>query len=179
MDGDCEVELGEALPEANMLLGAAQALDAATGELQMAVAAWEPTLGDTFTALVVMIPTMSGYFEEWKSSVFVTGTESTEQRFVGVSRLADVSGILHGLDVTYENVQPAIAGADPALAAQVESELTALVAFVDDLYAQETAGTHFSQEQADQLGSELQSRATAIAGQIAQAAELLDVPIEE
>ncbi|MGH2615051.1 MAG: imelysin family protein [Thermomicrobiales bacterium] len=179
MDGDGEIELGEALPDANALLGAAQALDAATAELEQAAQDWEPTPGDTFTALVIMIPTMSGYFEEWKESVFVSGEETDEVRFVGVSRLADVSGILTGLDVTYGNIQPAIESIDPALAEQIEVELGDLVAFVQDLYAQEEDGTQFTPAQADQFGSELQSRATAIAGQISQAAALLDIPIQE
>jgi hypothetical protein len=179
MDGDGAVELGEALPEANALLGAVQALDAATGELQQAVADWEPTAGDAFTALVVMFPTMSGYFEEWKESVFVAGNESEEVRFVGVSRLADVAGILNGLAVTYGNLRPAIDEADPALAEQIAVELESLVTFVQDLRDQEAAGTEFTPEQADQFGSELQSRATAVAGHITQAAALLGVPIED
>lgn len=179
MDADGEIELGEALPEANALLGAAQALDAATAELQSAVADWDPTAGDAFTALVIMIPTMSGYFEEWKGSVFVAGGESEEVRFVGVSRLADVAGILNGLDVTYGNLKPAIDEVDPALSEQIDVELDELVAFVTDLHEQELAGTRFTPEQADQFGSELQARATGIAGQISQAAALLGVEIQE
>jgi hypothetical protein len=178
-DEDGAIELGEALPEANALLGAAQALDQATGELQAAVDAWEPTDSDAFSALVIMIPTMNGYFEEWKESVYVTGAESEEERFVGVSRLADVNGILHGLDVTYGNLKPAIDEADPALSEQIDVELNELVEFVRDLYAQEQAGTQFSEAQADQFGSELQARATGIAGQISQAAALLNVEIQE
>jgi hypothetical protein len=179
MDGDGEIELGEAMPEANALLGGAQALDEATGELAAAVDAWQPTNGDAFTALVVMIPTMSGYFEEWKESVYVAGDASAEGRFVGVSRLADVTGILQGLDVTYSNVKPAIEGADPGLAAQIESELDALIAFVTDLHEQELAGKTFTAEQADLFGTELQNRATGVAGQISQAAGLLGVEIQE
>jgi hypothetical protein len=178
-DEDGTIELGEALPEANALLGASQALDEATGELQAAVDAWEPTAGDAFTALVIMIPTMSGYFEEWKESVYVTGANSEEDHFVGISRLADVNGILHGLDVTYGNLKPAIDEVDPALAKQIDVELNELVDFVKDLYAQEQAGTRFSQEQADQFGGELQARATGIAGQISQAAALLNIEIQE
>jgi hypothetical protein len=179
MDGDGTIELGEAMPEANALLGGARTLDAATGELEQAVQTWQPTPGDAFTALVIMIPTMSGYFEEWKESVFVSGQQSDEDRFVGVSRLADVAGILHGLDVTYENIQPAVAAADPALAEQIEVELGDLVAFVENLRDQEAAGTEFTSEQADQFGNELQSRATGIAGQITQAAALLAIPIQD
>jgi hypothetical protein len=179
MDGDGTIELGEAMPEANALLGGTRALDAATGELEQAVQSWQPTAGDAFTALVIMVPTMSGYFEEWKESVFVSGQQSDEDRFVGVSRLADVAGILHGLDVTYQNLQPAVAAADPALAEQINVELGDLVAFVENLRDQEAAGTEFTSEQADQFGSELQSRATGIAGQITQAAALLSVPIQD
>ena len=70
LDGDGTVEPGEALPDANVLLGSAQALDAATAELGKARSTtWQPNAGDAFTALVVMIPTMSGYFEEWKHLV--------------------------------------------------------------------------------------------------------------
>jgi hypothetical protein len=179
MDDDGTLELGEALPEANVLLGAAQALDSATAELEQAVQTWQPTPGDAFTALVIMVPTMSGYFEEWKESVFVSGQQSDEDHFVGVSRLADVAGILHGLDVTYENIQPAVTAADPALAEQIEVEMDELVAFVGNLHDQEAAGTQFTPEQADQFGSELQSRATGIAGQITQAAALLAIPIQD
>jgi hypothetical protein len=50
---------------------------------------------------------------------------------------------------------------------------------VQDLSDQESAGTRFTPEQADQFGSELQSRATAAAGQITQAAALLDIPIQD
>lgn len=179
MDGDGEIELGEALPEANRLLGSAQALDAATGELQTAAAAWAPTLSDAFTALVVMIPTMSGYFEEWKGSVFVAGDATDEVRFVGVSRLADIVGILSGLEIAYETVRPAVEAADPAMAVQAETELRALREFVAALHQQELDGTRFSPAQADQFGAELQSRATATAGQIAQAAALLEVPLAD
>jgi hypothetical protein len=126
-----------------------------------------------------MIPTMSGYFEEWKLSPYVLGEESTSRGFIANSRLLDVLGILGGLDVTYDRLAPLVDGADPALQAQIRGELDGLVAFVKDLYDREGAGTRFTPEQADQFGSELQSRATALAGQIAQAAALLNIPIAE
>ncbi len=179
IDGDGTADqLGDSIPDANVLLGSAQALDAATSELQQAIADWQPTLNDAFTAMVVMIPTMDGYFEEWSLSPFVLGEASTQTRFVGTSRLVDVAGILGGLDVTFEKVAPLIEEASPELHQQTEAELDALVSFVNDLYQQEEAGTRFTPEQADQFGTELQTRATALAGQIAQAAALLDVEIQ-
>ena len=42
-------------------------------ELDAAARKWEPTLQDALTALVVMTPTMSEYFEAWKNSRFVAG----------------------------------------------------------------------------------------------------------
>jgi hypothetical protein len=179
LDGDGGIEATEALPDANLLLGSARALDAATADLEQAITGWEPNLGDAFTALVIMIPTMSGYFEEWKLSPYVLGEESTSRGFIANSRLLDVLGILGGLDVTYDRVAPLVANADPALETQIRGELDGLIAFVQDLYDQETAGARFTPEQADQFGSELQSRATSAAGQITQAAALLDVPIQD
>jgi hypothetical protein len=179
LNGDGQIEETEAIPDANLLLGSAQALDTATADLEQSIGDWDPNLSDAFTALVVMIPTMSGYFEEWKLSPYVLGEESTTRGFVANSRLLDVLGILGGLDVTYDRVSPLIAGSDPDLETVTRSELDELIAFVQDLYDRENAGTRFTPEQADQFGSELQSRATALAGQIVQAAALLAVPIQE
>lgn len=179
MDGDGAQEVGEALPNADVLLGGTRALDAGTTDLQAAIDAWQPTLDDAFTALVVMIPTMGGYFEEWKLSPYVLGDEAEGGSFVANSRLLDVLGILGGLELTYDKVAPLIAAENADLEAQVRRELGGVVGFVEDLEAQEAAGTRFTPEQADQFGGELQSRATALAGQITQAAALLGVTIAE
>jgi hypothetical protein len=177
MDGDGTVELGEALPEANVLLGSAQALDKATADLGKAIDEWEPNLSDAFTALVVMIPTMEEYFGQWKNSPFVEGAQSTEGEFVANSRLIDVLGILRGLQLTYEKVSPEISSEHPELETQIKSELDGMIAFVDDLHGKEEAGTRFTPEQADLYGSELQTRASSLAGQITQAAGLIGVEI--
>lgn len=177
-NGDGAMDVGEALPNANVLLGSMQALDAATAEMQTAISAWEPTLPDAFTALVVMIPTMSGYFEEWKLSSFVLGEESTQKNFVANSRLLDVLGILHGLEITWERVGPVVVASDPMMAEKIQREMNELIAFVQDLYDREKAGTRFTPEEADQFGAELQDRATALAGEITQSAAVLDIQIE-
>jgi Imelysin len=178
-DGDGQLEPGEALPEANVLLGSVRSLEGATAELQGAIDAWQPTLDDAFTALVVMIPTMSGYFEEWKHSSFVLGDASDESAFIANSRLVDVLGILGGLRVTYDKVSPLLIANEPAMAAQIDRELTGIIAFVQDLQTREAAGTRFTPEQADQFGAELQSRAVALAGQLSQAAALLGIDLQD
>jgi hypothetical protein len=177
MDGDGTQELGEVLPEANILQGSVVALDDATTQLQQAVDAWQPTLEDAFTALTTMIPTINQYFEQWKLSTFVTGEQSTETAFVAVSRLSDINGIFHGLDVTYDGIRPAVAAVDPDLDAQIDAGFTDLVGYVADLYAQESGGTHFTPEQADLFGAEAQSRATKLAGLVSQAVALLGLQV--
>lgn len=179
LDGDGQITLGEALPEANMLLGAAAGLDEAAGQMVAAIEEWQPTTSDAFTALVVMIPTMNEYFEQWKLSAFVAGDSSAESAFVGSSRLFDIMNILNGLDVTYDNVAVLVEEADAEQHAQIMDGFSDLRGFVDDLYTQEQAGESFSSEQADLFGTEAQGKATDLAGQVAQVAAMLHINIEE
>lgn len=179
LNGDGELVIGEALPNANVLLGAAEGLDQATAEMVTAIEAWEPTTSDAFTALVVMIPTMNEYFEQWKLSAYVSGEAAEETAFIGASRLFDITSILNGLDVTYQNVSVLVEGADTDLDAQINDGFNDLRSYVDDLYTQEQNGTTFTAEQADLFGTEAQAKATALSGQVAQAAALLEVEIAE
>jgi hypothetical protein len=178
MDGNGTVEFGEALPDANVLKGVADAFAAKSGELLKAAEAWEPTEEDAFTALVVMIPTMDEYFGAWKESRYVAGDAASSIQFVATSRLQDIADILAGLEVVYGSVKPAVAGADAAQAAQIEGNLQGLRAYVQEILAKERAGQKFTAENADLYGAEAQQRATAIAGQLTQAAAKLGVDIE-
>jgi hypothetical protein len=178
-DGNGTVDFGEAMPDANVLRGAVDAMDKYTADLKSAAEAWQPTEQDAFTALVVMVPTMSEYFESWKNSRFVAGEESTQRDFVVISRLSDIVDILGGLEIVYDNLEPRIAGVDSAQSQQIDQSLTDLRQFVADIYQEEQGGKQFTAEEADLLGSEAQDRATAIAGQISQAAAQLGVEIEE
>ncbi|MEZ4572628.1 MAG: imelysin family protein [Thermomicrobiales bacterium] len=171
LDGDGEVGAVDVLPEANIFVAAAEGLDGATAEMIDAIAAWEPTLSDVFTAEVTMIPTMNEYFEQWKNSVYVAGSEeSDENAFVGLSRLFDINGILSGLNTAYQELSPAVAGVDAELDSQIQSGFDELVSFVADLFEQEQEGVEFSPEEADLYGTEAQDQATALAGQVAQVA---------
>lgn len=179
LDGDGEIEFTEGLPEANIFLGATAGLDDATQEMLDAINEWVPTEEDAFTALVVMVPTMNEYFEQWKLSAYVAGNDTEEASFVAVSRLFDINGILTGLDFTYENVGVLVENEDPELFTQIDVGLDELLAYVQDLFQQEQAGKVFTAEEADLFGTEAQERATEIAGQVAQAAALLGIEIEE
>ena len=179
LDGNGTSEFGEVLPDADVLVAAAEAFDTYANELAAAGEAWQPSESDAFTALVVMVPTMSEYFGQWKESRFVQGDESSGAAFNVVSRLSDINDILSGLEVVYAGVKPLVAEADPAQAEQTGTELADLRAFIGDLYETEQAGDLFASEEADTLGTEAQERGTAIAGQVSQIAAELGIPIEQ
>jgi Imelysin len=179
IDGDGKVEFGEGLPDANIFLATTRDFDKYARELDSEAAGFEPTGSDAFSALVIMTPTMSEYFEAWKNSRFVSGSKASEQAFVATSRLSDIADILEGLVFTYDGVEPLVAEADPQQAQQTEESLAKLHDFAARLRDKEEDGRQYSAEEADTLGSQAQEQAEAIAGQITQAAAKLDIELEE
>jgi hypothetical protein len=178
LDGDGQIEFGEAVPDADFLVAAAKDFAINAQDLDGAAKEWEPTQQDAFTALVVMTPTMSEYFEAWKQSRFVAGSKSKEPVFVAASRLQDIEGILGGLVLVYEQVEPSVAETDAEQAKQTGSELKELHAFAAKLRDEEAGGRKFTAREADTLGSDAQDRAEAIAGQVSQAAGQLGIKLE-
>ena len=178
VDGDGKIAFGEALPDPRFYLAAVEEFDSQAKDLDASAKKWSPTEQDALTALVVMTPTMSEYFEAWKNSRFVAGAEATEKSFVGASRLQDIADILGGLELIYANVQPRIAEANAEQAKQTGQSLTELEAFAARLRDQEANGKKFTAEDADTLGREAQDRAEAIAGQVTQAAKQLGIELE-
>jgi hypothetical protein len=179
LDGDGRVEFGESVPDADFYLAVARDFEKYAKELDAAAREWEPTPADALTALVVMTPTMSEYFEAWKNSRFIAGSKATETAFVAASRLQDIADILGGLVLVYDNVEPLIAKADKQQAQQTKESLSKLHAFAAELQEKEAGGRKYTAEEADTLGSQAQERAEAIAGQITQAAAKLNIEIEE
>jgi hypothetical protein len=179
LDGNGKNEFGEVLPDANVLKGSVDLLAQMSNDLDAAAQAWEPTESDAFTALAVMVPTMSEYFGSWRDSRFVIGDASTQRDFVAISRLADIQGILGGLQIVHQNVSPLIETVDAEQNAQIAEGLESLKLFVKDVYDDEQAGKTFTPEEADLLGAEAQNRATAITGQIVQVASQLNITIAE
>ncbi len=179
LDGDGTAGFGDRLPDALVLLAGAAALDDYTGQLAAAADAWQPTTADAFTALVVMIPTMSEYFDSWKGSRFVAGETSTQRDFVAISRLADIQDILSGLEVVYGGIRPLVAGLGTTEGEAIAADLADLKGFVSEVYTQEQGGKRYSSEEADLLGAEAQNRATAITGRLTQAAAALGVALAE
>ena len=179
LDGDGTQEFGEVLPDAKLIAAASAEFDRYAQELANASSEWKPTPSDALTALVVMVPTMNEYFGQWKESRFVRGAAADSESFNVVSRLSDIHDILASLEVIFDGVQPLYARAGQARAEQTEAELGELSEFMSDLHDKEQGGKRFTPEEADQLGTEAQSRATAIAGQVSQAAAELGIEIEQ
>jgi hypothetical protein len=178
-NADGKVEFGESLPDANVLKGTVDLLNDYASQLDSAAQAWTPTESDAFQSLVTMIPTMSEYFESWKSSRFVSGDASTQRDFVAISRLADIQDILSSLQVVHQNVSPLIASKNAGEDTAIGKGLGDLKSFVADVYAKEKAGKKFSAEEADLLGKEAQDRATAVTGKVAQVAAQLGIKVTE
>jgi Imelysin len=178
VDGDGDVSFGEGLPDANFLVAAMRSFDQMADELDADAQEFEPTPSDAFTAITVMTPTMSEYFEAWKASRFVAGG-GTSAEFAAASRLSDIADILEGIVFTYDEVEPQIAAESPQQADQTGTALNDLLAYVEDLRDREEQGEKFTAEQADTLGSEAQRQAEAIAGQVAQAAQRLGIELQE
>ena len=179
LDGDGEVAFGEALPDADFLQAVTTDFEKTAKDLQASGERWTPEASDVFTAVVVMTPTMSEYFEAWKNSRFVAGSKATESGFVGASRLEDIASILSGLVVIYDNIEPQIAEEDPAQAEQTGAALGELLAFVEKVRDEEKGGKKFTAEEAETLGTDAQEQAEAIAGQVSQAAGKLNIELEE
>ena len=178
LDGDGRVEFGEVLPDANVLAGISRGFERFARQSDGKARAWRPSASDVLTALVVMVPTMEGYFGEWKSSRAIQGAKATEKAFVSHSRLIDVHGIIFSLRNVYSGVKPLIARASPAQSRQIGAQLDALSSFVQRIYAKEKAGKRFTPAEADLLGTEAQKQANAIAGQVSQVAASLGIPLQ-
>jgi hypothetical protein len=179
VDGDGKVEFGEGLPDARIFKATQDEFSRQASALRQDAREFEPTPSDAFTAITIMTPTMSEYFEAWKNSHAIAGDKATEQGFVAASRLQDIADILEGIVFTYEGVQPLVAEQNEAQAKQTEKELRSLLAFASDLRDREANGEQFTAEQADAFGAEAQTQAEAIAGQVTQSAERLNVQLQE
>jgi hypothetical protein len=178
-DGNGSVDFGEALPDANLLKGFADATADQTGALLGQAVVWEPTETDVFTALVMNVPTMSAFFDSWKTSRFVMGDEATHNDFAVISRLSDIKDNVGSWQVMWSGLAPVVADSDAARNQQIATGLEDLHTYVTDLLDQENGGRRFTPEEADLFSSEAQDRATAIVGQIAQIAGEMNIVLPE
>jgi Imelysin len=173
------IDLGDSLPDANVLKAAADAFVSYVADLNKDAEAWQPTEAEAFGALVANVPTFSDFIDSWKNSRFVSGNQATEQEFVSTSRLSDLTDNVQSWQTIYSGLSPLVKTVDTDADSQIAKNLQDLHDYVADLYAQEQAGKRFTPEEAELLSAEGQNRATAIAGQVSQVAASLNIKIEE
>lgn len=175
LNGDGKTTRGEMLFDANLALGAAQALTHWAKALEADMNAWKPNREDAFTSVVVMTPTVGDYFGEWKESQFISGEIGA---FVARSRLADVQGIMGGCRKMYiEAISPVVAAMDAGLDSRIKAGFEDLLTLVDDTHGREASGAKFGVEEADALGNEAQDIADRIVAMVLQAAAKAGVQI--
>ncbi|RDL50629.1 hypothetical protein BLJAPNOD_01752 [Ensifer sp. M14] len=175
LNADGKVTRGEMLFDANLGLGAVQALAHWAKMLETDMNAWKPNREDAFTSVVVMTPTVGDYFGEWKESQFISGEIGA---FVAQSRLTDVQGIMNGCRKMYsEAISPVVAAGDSDLDSRIKSGFEELLTLVQDTQAREAAGAKFGVEEADALGNEAQDIAERIVAMVLQGAAKAGVQI--
>lgn len=176
LNGDGETSVGEILFDANLAVGATQAIVEWSKALETDMTAWDPNRDDAFTAVVTMTPTVGDYFGEWKESQFLGGEGES---FVAQSRLIDVMAIMNGCERMYvQAISPVVAGDDNALDASITQGFVELLGLVGETRDREAAGDSFTAEEADAIGAEAQDIAERIVAQVLQAAAKHGVEIK-
>ncbi len=175
LDGDGNIAPREALPTPGMLTAVAADVDRKIGELLADAKAWQATATDFFGALVVMTPTLSDYFEDWKESRY---TAQSSGRFFAVSRVSDMRGIMQSCAIMYEALTGQVAGKDEALARALDGGFRDILAFLERLEVREKKdAAAFTAAEIDELAAQAQSKTDKLVPQIKQAAALLEIPV--
>ena len=171
-------QIGNALPDANVVKGGVAALDSQIAALLKVARGWQPSTPFVFTTLVSNLPTTGDFLDIWKNSRFVQGGGTKETEFAAISRLNDLRDNIGSWQAIYRGVSPDVKSKNAALDSQVTGGLTDLRAYVQRLIAQEQV-RRFTPEQAEGIISEAQNRATALTGKLTQAAALLNVKVSQ
>lgn len=169
------VQVGEnrSLPRPEVLVAAARETDKTIDALLADARAWEASVRDCFGAMIIMTPTLSDYFEDWKESRFAADKSG---RFQAVSRISDMRGIMGSCQVMYEAVEKDVAAKDPALAKSVRSGFAEIMAFLDKIEARENQGT-IKEAEIDELATQAKEKTDKLVPQIEQSAAVSGVNI--
>ncbi len=169
------VTVGEKkLPRPEVLAAAAVDVDAKIGELLKDSEAWQASVKDCFGAMIVMTPTLSDYFEDWKESRYA---DTTSGRFQAVSRISDMKGIMSSCAVMFKAVKPSVEAKDKALAKSVDVGFDGILSFIDLLGEREKAG-RIKEAEIDELASQAKEKTDKLVPQIEQAAAVAGVKVD-
>jgi hypothetical protein len=162
------------LPKPRLLVALADyAIDGYT-RLDADCKAWQPTDKDCFQALAAMTPTLADYFDDWKQAR--TNGSATGGRFVAVSRVSDMRGIMSSTRLTWLALADGVNAKDPALARSITQGYDQVLAFIDTVEKRDNAGG-MQPQTIDALGSQANERTNKVCVQVAQAAALLNIDV--
>jgi len=164
---------GKTLPRPEILVAAAHDVNKKIGELVADAKAWNASVADCFGAMVVMTPTLSDYFEDWKESRY---SEGKSGRFQAVSRVSDMRGIMGSCQVMYEAVDNGVAEKDKALAKSVKSGFKEIMAFLDKIDDREKQG-EIKGAEIDELATQAKEKTDKLVPQIEQSAAVSGVKV--
>ena len=165
---------GKTLPLPEVLMAAAQDVNKKINSLVAEANAWNASVSDCFGAMVVMTPTLSDYFEDWKESRY---SSDKSGRFQAVSRVSDMRGIMGSCQVMYEAVHDGVSAKDKALAKSVASGFKGIMAFLDKIEDREKQGVIKGAE-IDELATQAKEKTDKLVPQIEQSAAVSGVKIE-
>jgi hypothetical protein len=135
--------------------------------------AWQPNDADCFQVLENMTPTLADYFEEWKETR-THGGVAPGGRFVAVSRVSDMRGIMSSVRLTWLALRAKVQAKDAALAQSITDGYDQILAFIDTVDRRDAA-QKLSVEAIDALGMQARDKADKLTVQATQAAALLGI----
>ncbi len=166
------VRVGDkAYPKPEIATAAAAEARSLITSLQADSASWNPTVEDCFGAMIVMTPTLSDYFEDWKESRF---SDAKSGRFQAVSRISDMKGIMGSCAIMFGAVQESIAEKDKPLAKATSLGFQEIMTFLDLLAEREKEGK-IQPAEIDELARQAKEKTDKLVPQIEQGAALTGV----
>lgn len=157
-------------PQPEVMVAAAAEAQKLIGALQADAKAWKPSVSDCFGAMIVMTPTLSDYFEDWKESRF---SEEKSGRFQAVSRISDMKGIMGSCAIMYGAVEESIAKKDQALAKATALGFQEILTFLDLLETREKEG-RIQPAEIEELARQAKEKTDKLVPQIEQGAALTE-----
>ena len=136
--------------------------------------AWQPSDRDFFEAMVLMTPTLSDYFDDWKESKQFGS--ATGGRFAALPRVSDMQGILGSTRLTWLSMHDKVDVKDPALAAKISQGYDQIMKFIATIYARERKHP-LEIQTIDALGAQGKEKADRLTVQVAQAAAELGIDV--
>lgn len=162
------------LPKPEVLTAAALDVNKKLGELLADAKAWNASIPDCFGAMVVMTPTLSDYFEDWKESRY---SADKSGKFQAVSRVSDMRGIMSSCKVMYDSVKSSVAEKDKALAKSTAAGFNDIMSFLDLIEKRERQGAIKGAE-IDELATQAKDKTDKLVPQIEQSAAVTGVKIQ-